>query len=424
MKLFCKVLLLAFLCPLLSFAQSNYKPGYVVTLKGDTLRGFINYVVWDSNPKEISFKTTAVDNETRKFTPADIGFFNIDGQESYQRYSGIISMDATDAGHISNGKDVSFKIDTVFLQLIQKGNNIAFYSYFDGFKTRFYIADKPDYLPVEMGYHLYTNSSDGSQAGKTVVDNAFMKQLFASAEKYGVLTTALQNDIQHLEYSKYDILDIVSKINGISKAEYKEKYSAKTSIRLFASAALSVTTIRPFGYYKKAGGKTETSYFPAVSFGLDLFANPHTEKLTFRVEGMISENQYKSIYIYTGSPYVPVRYSYTQLCLALAPQVIYNFYTKNDFAIFAGVGVAATFYKYSNATYDLNYADTKVTNGRLNPAGFFSAFNVPVLFKAGIKLNKNMGLFVNYFTSTQATQDIHFNLNASTIQAGLIYAFN
>ena len=34
------------LLPLLSIAQSNYKSGYVVTLKGDTLRGYINYKEW------------------------------------------------------------------------------------------------------------------------------------------------------------------------------------------------------------------------------------------------------------------------------------------------------------------------------------------------------------------------------------------
>lgn len=34
---------LILILPAFSFAQSNYKAGYVVTTKGDTLRGFINY---------------------------------------------------------------------------------------------------------------------------------------------------------------------------------------------------------------------------------------------------------------------------------------------------------------------------------------------------------------------------------------------
>jgi hypothetical protein len=42
MKFFYKVLLAVILLPAFSYAQSNYKPGYVVNLKGDTLRGFID----------------------------------------------------------------------------------------------------------------------------------------------------------------------------------------------------------------------------------------------------------------------------------------------------------------------------------------------------------------------------------------------
>ncbi|MDB5026006.1 MAG: hypothetical protein JWP78_3761 [Mucilaginibacter sp.] len=44
-----KTLLTVVLLPALSYAQSNYKPGYVITLKGDTLPGFIDYREWNSN---------------------------------------------------------------------------------------------------------------------------------------------------------------------------------------------------------------------------------------------------------------------------------------------------------------------------------------------------------------------------------------
>jgi hypothetical protein len=37
--------LLLFL-PFLSLAQSNYKRGYVITPKGDTLRGYIDFKEW------------------------------------------------------------------------------------------------------------------------------------------------------------------------------------------------------------------------------------------------------------------------------------------------------------------------------------------------------------------------------------------
>ncbi|MGZ3767165.1 MAG: hypothetical protein ACXVB0_13850 [Mucilaginibacter sp.] len=423
MKKSYSVIFLCLLLPMFSLAQGNYKPGYVVTLKGDTVHGFISYGDWDSNPKAITFKT-GVSNNPQKFTPGAIRFFSVDGIGSYQRYSGTISMDATDADHISNGRDPSFRIDTVFLKLIQKGSKVAFYSYDDGFKTRYYIAEKPDFMPTELGYHLYTNSGDASQNGRTVLDNEYMKQLFALAEKYNVLNDKLQADIQHSEYRKYDILDIVSKINNISKAEYIEKYQAKTRINLFATIALSMNTITPTKNYQKAGGKTETSYMPAISFGADLMDSPNSDKLVFRVEATLAESQYKSIYIYTGSPFVPVRYSYDQLAIALAPQIIYNFYHEKDFRMYVGAGVALTFYQYFNATYDIDYAATKVTNAHLVTSNFFNTFRTPFVFKAGVMFNIKIGAFVKYVTAAPVTNDYYFSLNSSSMQIGLSYTFH
>jgi hypothetical protein len=420
MRYFCSFMLLV-LYPFFSSAQTNYKPGYVVTLKGDTLHGFIDYRVWDTNPNFISFKQAATDVKIQKLSTEEIGFFSVDNLESYRKYSGRISMDQTDPNHIINGRDSSFRTADVFLKILQKGKRLTLFEYSDDIKSRFYIAENPAGLPYELDYKTYNNSDAENTSGKTVTESTYMRQLYAIALKNGLLTDALQVDIEHSGYVLSDILKIVSNMNGISKAEYKEKYNEK-NISLFASVALSVTRITPFGYYKNSGGKAETSYLPAVSFGLNFFAI--SNRLIFRIEGMISENQYKSIYIYTGSPYIPVRYSYNQLCFAFTPQVIYNFYTKNDFAVFAGAGLAITFDKYPNATYDLNYENTKVTNASLNLAGFFSTFNTPLLFKAGIKLNKKFGIFVNYFTSTRATQDLYFNLNSSAIQAGLSYTFN
>jgi len=56
MKYFYLPLLLLLLFPFFASAQSNYKPGYVVTLPDDTIHGFIDYKEWDKNPEKISFK--------------------------------------------------------------------------------------------------------------------------------------------------------------------------------------------------------------------------------------------------------------------------------------------------------------------------------------------------------------------------------
>src|ERR1700744_6338801 len=86
------LMFVAFLLPLSLSAQSNYKPGYVVNSKGDTLRGFIDYQEWDANPDVINFKKTLTDQST-KYGVDDASAFGIDKLESFIKYTGPISTD-------------------------------------------------------------------------------------------------------------------------------------------------------------------------------------------------------------------------------------------------------------------------------------------------------------------------------------------
>ena len=143
MKSFYKALLSAVLLPALSYAQSNYKPGYVVDLKNDTLKGFIDYREWNSDPDIIDFKTALTDKTSKKFRPTDISYFNITGLDAYQQYSGPISMDVTEKDHLGYSRDTTYQTATVFFRLLQKGNNLALYSYTDGLKARYFIGQAP-----------------------------------------------------------------------------------------------------------------------------------------------------------------------------------------------------------------------------------------------------------------------------------------
>ncbi|MDP9048926.1 MAG: hypothetical protein M3N14_12380, partial [Bacteroidota bacterium] len=111
--------LVFFLIPFLSIAQSNYKPGYVITSKGDTLRGFINYQNWDSNPTAIAFKSAQGDRNRQTFTVNDISLFTVTGFVTFKKFVGSVSLDETNTTHLVTGKDTSSKIEAVFLRILQ-----------------------------------------------------------------------------------------------------------------------------------------------------------------------------------------------------------------------------------------------------------------------------------------------------------------
>lgn len=428
MKSFYPTLLAVLILPLFSFGQSNYKPGYVVTLKGDTLKGFIDYREWNSNPNSINFKTAVSDSKTRELTPEQINVFNIIGRETYQRYAGTISMDATDVDHIGSVRDTSTRVATVFLKVLQKGNNLALYAYTDELKTRIYVGEAPDYVPQELVYRLY-NNFDGTmqgQKGTTVNENTYMKQLFALANKYQALNSDLQWDIERGSYNTDKILNIVSKINHISKAELeKNKASDGPALNLFVGAGVNIDNFSPGsgGGFYSTGGRSQTSYLPAASFGVNIFANPSTRQLQFRIEAGIAQGQYKYLYNLRVSPYIPFKASFNQLAISIMPQILYNFYNAENFKIYGDFGLSLSHYSYSNAYLGSQSQPNSASDIESNEPYFFHNIDNSFLLKAGVQIHKNWGIYVQYLSGVSVTQGGYFQMSSTCEQVGINYFF-
>jgi hypothetical protein len=216
-----KCFVLVFLIPLYSIAQSNYQPAEVVTSKGDTLHGFINYHEWANNPKNISFKTDTGAATAVKYTPRDIRYFNVHTSHlaEYVTYTGPLTMDNTEINHLSIGRDSSVKSDTVFLKVLQKGKNLVLFCHSDDFKTRFFIARDLSAVPEELIYRVYWNSSTANGKDRTVYENSYKGQLYEAGVKSNAMMGPLKTNIQKADYVEGDLINITSKINGVSETD-------------------------------------------------------------------------------------------------------------------------------------------------------------------------------------------------------------
>ncbi len=415
-----------FLLPLFTLAQSNYKPGYVVTLKGDTLHGFIDYQGWDSNPATISFKSTTNQQKPQKFTVSNISFFNVAGIATYQKQVCAISMDETNTAHLSSNRDTSFRIDTVFLKILQKGKNVALYEYTDGLKTRFYVSEAPGYVPTELIYRIYDDMGLAThKEGNTVIENTYLKQLFALANKYYVLDDDLTRTLQSANYAQPDLLGIVSKINNISKAEFAKKYAGDSKVNFYVSAALNITNTssNPSAPYVIAGGGPHTSYLPAVAVGVNFIPNPNSGTVEFRADLSFADAQFSSSYLLKVSPYVGVKAAFNQLGISLVPQIIFNIYNSDNFKFYLGIGISLNYVNYSNAVFVSQNPSVSVAYiSNTNPYAF-NKVDDTYLLKAGMQFNKKLGIFVNYLTSTPTTQGGYYQLSRTCEQVGVVYFF-
>lgn len=415
--------------PFISFGQSNYKPGYVINFKGDTLKGFIDYREWDINPDVINFKKAMGDKNGIKYSTSDIKFFTINGSESFVEYNGPISTDPVDVNVGVSARDTSFRVAAIFLKLLERGDRLALYSYKDDLKIRYFISEGPNYIPKELVFKIYNNPNYDPNVpvneDKLTAEKAYKRQLVLLAQKYNELTNSLTVYIQRSEYMEDDLLKIVSTINHISKAEFAKTHVAGSIFNLFAGVALNINTSSPNAqsFLYAAGGRSSTSYLPAVLFGGNIFANSATRKLQFRIELSAAESRYKSLYTSKVSPYTPTEVSYNGLALSISPQVLYNFYNADNFKIFGGAGLIISELNFSNAYLGSENHDNSEAQLTAAEPFFFYKSGDAFLIKAGVQFTKNIAIFINYQSSMVVSQNTYFGLYSTSTQLGLIYLF-
>ena len=83
---------------------------------------------WRQNPSLITFKPSA-DEQRQKLGINDISYFEIEGIESYKRFTLDISMGEVNINKLSNLPDTSGENHSAFLKLVYDGDLISLLIY-------------------------------------------------------------------------------------------------------------------------------------------------------------------------------------------------------------------------------------------------------------------------------------------------------
>jgi len=148
------LLVLILLSTAFASAQSNYTPGYVVSLNGDTSKGFIDYKGWERNPDNIYFKDD-INGSAKTYTTANINAFGVAGLEYYEKRTVPVSTDEIDINKLSTSPQVDYVTKTVFLRVLNKGKLLTLYLFVDDLKKRYYVTDNTSGEIQELGFHMY-----------------------------------------------------------------------------------------------------------------------------------------------------------------------------------------------------------------------------------------------------------------------------
>jgi len=410
------VFLLAFFIPFILSAQKNFKPGYVVNLKGDTASGFIDYKEWDYSPTRIVFKPSDANADEREHTAKDLSFFDITGNEAYRRFVVNISLHPVKLADIS-GRDTSWKTDTVFLKVIHAGKKVSLFSYTDWIKERFYILKEGQQQPTELIIREYLK--DGSLS--LITENTYRGQLISLMNASGSYSEKLLQRISEATYEEDDLKKIILLMNGTGKKEQLEEKKLQR-VYWFAGAGLQRDNLsfgvdHVFAIYPTT---TNLSWLPKVSAGFDFFANPNVGKLFYRIEAGYQINKSSIKANMAGD--VKWVYELSNSTFFVQPQLNYTLYNTAKLKIPIGIGFGYSMINYSKNRYKKVYPsgdeDSQVDNYLDLRKGITTLLaRVSVVFH-----NKIEASFL-YRPSAALTKSIAYGMGTSNMQLQVYLLF-
>lgn len=330
-------------------AQRNFKPGYVVSLIGDTTKGWIDYKEWRENPRFITFKSNEQSPEQNHSTQT-IQVFGILDADEFKRYVGPVTKGEVELAELSTGIDSSFVTDSIFLKTLVSGDNVTLYSYTDKIKMRFFIAEKNS-APIELKRYIYL---DNKQTGKLREYNVYTQQLLNLAGKYQPNNSALITNMYKTPYLSKDLQGVVLQINNRTNKTYGLNRGAKRLYLGLAGSATQATFEGTGGIYQSRN--TFKSVGPTVTLGADFLFDKNVGTWLFKIEMALSAakvNASHSLYDRQGLNNIRSDYNITldQFSVAVNPQLVYNIYNQQNFKFYLAAGVQLGVSTYSNKHY-------------------------------------------------------------------------
>ena len=390
-------------CSLILTAQSNYKPGIVVRNNNDTLKGWINYENWRLNPRKVEFKSAPEDKSTVTYTVHEIQYFEIPGEDAYQRAAITKDMRPARVDQITIDTRDSVEADTAFLRILVKGSRLTLYELMD-FKPHYYLQE-PGAAPQELIFKL----NAGAELGQVYEQATFKDQL----KKYLAAgnSSSLERKIGYATYTSKDLSKIVFELNGGGNAKGATVGNGtmtgngngavlmtggarkKIKAEFFGSVGLEYSKLSFTGDHVIAAQDLHytASSTPLFLVGMDILSARNLSDLTFRVELGYSQHTYKgdrnSVNQFLG--YAQTE-TYTLGVKTFSPTLsaLYNFRRSKKIKFYVGLGVAGNISSYSKNTYmlqstqDPNLNDT--TNNYLGvDKSWFSLY-----LRAGVRIGQ------------------------------------
>jgi Outer membrane protein beta-barrel domain len=320
------------------FCQENYVKGFIISVKGDTIKGLINYKDWEKNPDKIVFKN--LNSEVSKIVkPSDIQAF---GVEANNYESAVVQMEISsiNTNELTQSKDLVFETDTVFLETVVRGKK-SLYALRNGkVRPQFYIKNNDAY--ELLIYKKYLADVGGQKLTKENL--TYQSQVLMYLDEMN----SIQSKLKSVSYSIYSLQDLFLQYYKESKTELVDtKKTEKVEVNFGVLAGVSFNNIKFSSYNSPefTNGTFSKSTSPTAGVFLELVFPKNQKRWSieneiiyssFKTEGKsitdyIDENRFKAYD-------VKFDYAYLKLINMLRYKILLG-----RINIFANVGVTNGF---------------------------------------------------------------------------------
>lgn len=421
------VIILLLFAPFCLLAQSNFKQGYLITQRGDTLNGFIDYKEWRYNPDKVRFKHSLQNVETQIFTADDLHSFRVVGYESYSKFTLHISMNEVAFENLTEAVDTTSTVKTVFLKEVLRGDRISLYSYRDAVKNRFYVLSKGKSMPEEL---LYRKTLKGLEEN---TEELFKQQLTELAVTYGTISAQTERLINSAAYAAIDLKNVISKINTTNETHINHVLEKKGKTGFFAGIGVTKNKITFTGKNmvtvdgledldrEKHKKQVTQAYLPRFSAGIDLYLNPAIQKSVIRMEVSAAKmkSTVKSYYKYSVYTTYETENTYTLLAwnFAFTPQLLYNLYNTPKFKFYVGAGASFNYFHPTKNSLYRREINPPATETEDENYFIMKKYSLSFVVRSGIRLNQRIDLSLLWGNQEEYTNFLKGN---SSIKSGLL----
>lgn len=217
-----------------TYAQKNFISGRIITHNGDTLNGLIDYRNWKTNPTSVSFKKNDSDISI-KYYPTTIKSFNV-LDEIYLGEILNVNNSSTKINELSDSANFSYRIDTVFLQVMIQGSKSLYYYHDNLENAHFFILENN--LFQELLYKRYVQNENSTS---NIHEN---KRFVAQLSLYLNNCKTIQSKLSNINYSKNDLMKLFQYYNNCTNSAAKfEKKIDKIKVEVGIKAGMAISKL-------------------------------------------------------------------------------------------------------------------------------------------------------------------------------------